>query len=121
MLLILLPVCAVRRYVNGSFCFIRVFRFCFTKGLIETLIVKDHSSLGRNRHEDNALGKLSNERYAAMSVSLETKQNELKETVPSIESEINTETDKIDNIQITAEEWEYQFQNKYLQTKEKTA
>lgn len=111
-----------------------------------------------------------------MSISLETEQKELKEIVPKIENELNSETNEIDNLQTfigkvkkitqpteltpefvhefvkkivvsaptkingkryqqvdiyyngvgvikqpTAEEWEYQFQNKYLNTKEKTA
>ena len=111
-----------------------------------------------------------------MSISLETEQKELKDTVPKIEEELNSETNEIDNLQTfigkvkkitqpteltpelvhefiekivvsapqkingkrhqqvdiyyngvgviqqpTAEEWEQQFQNKYLNTKEKTA
>ena len=111
-----------------------------------------------------------------MSISLETEQKGLKETVPKIENKLNFETNEIDNLQTfigkvkkitqpteltselvhefiekivvsaptkidgkryqqvdlyyngvgvikqpTAEEWEYQFQNKYLNTKEKTA
>ena len=135
---------------------------------IDTLIQK--------LYEDNALGKLSDERYATMSLSLETEQKKLKETVPKIEEELNSETDEIDNLQNfigkvkkitqpteltpelvhefiekivvsaptkingkryqqvdiyyngvgvikqpTAEEWEYQFQTKYLKQKEKTA
>ena len=127
-------------------------------------------------YEDNALGKLSDERYATMSISLETEQKELKDTVPKIEKELNSEANEIDNLQTfigkvkritqpaeltpelvhefiekivvsaptkingkryqqvdiyyngvgvikqpTAEEWEQQFQNKYLNTKEKTA
>lgn len=138
--------------------------------------IKEIDTLIQKLYEDNALGKLSDERYATMSISLETEQKELKETVPKIENELNSETDKIDNLQTfigkvkritqptkltpelvhefiekivvsaptkidgkryqqvdiyyngvgvikqpTAEEWEYQFQNKYLNTKEKTA
>lgn len=135
---------------------------------IDTLIQK--------LYEDNALGKITDERYATMSISLETEQKELKETVPRIEEELNSETNEIDNLQTfisrvkrttqpteltpelvhefiekivvyaptkmngeryqqvdiyyngigvikqpTAEEWEYQFQTKYLKQKEKTA
>ncbi|MCM1286082.1 MAG: DUF4368 domain-containing protein [Acetobacter sp.] len=138
--------------------------------------IKEIDTLIQKLYEDNALGKLSDERYATMSISLETEQKELKENVPNIEKELNTETDKIDNIQtfigkvkkITqpteltpelvhefiekivvsaptkingkryqqvdiyyngigvikepfAEEWDFQFQNKYLKQKEKTA
>jgi hypothetical protein len=40
------------------------------------------------------------ERYATMSLSLEMEQKELKETIPEIEKELNTEMDKIDSLQI---------------------
>ena len=135
---------------------------------IDTLIQK--------LYEDNVLGKLSDERYATMSISLENEQKKLKQTVPQIEQQLNDETDKFDNLQTfinkvkritqpteltpelvhefiekivvsapikingkryqqvdiyyngvgvikepTAEEWEQNFQNKYLQAKEKTA
>ncbi len=138
--------------------------------------IKEIDTLIQKLYEDNALGKLSDERYATMSISLETEQKELKETVPKIEKELNSETNEIDNLQNfigkvkritqpteltpelvhefigkivvsaptkingkryqqvdiyyngvgvikqpTAEEWEYQFQNKYLKIKEKTA
>ena len=138
--------------------------------------IKEIDTLIQKLYEDNALGKLSDDRYATMSLSLETEQKELKETVPRIENELNSETDEIDNLQNfigkvkkitqpteltpelvhefiekivvsaptkidgkryqqldiyyngvgvikqpTAEEWEYQFQNKYLKQTEKTA
>lgn len=138
--------------------------------------IKEIDTLIQKLYEDNALGKLSDERYATMSISLETEQKELKDTVPKIENELNSQTNEIDNLQTfigkvkritqpteltpelvhefiekivvsaptkingkryqqvdiyyngvgvikqpTAEEWESQFQNKYLNTKEKTA
>ena len=138
--------------------------------------IKEIDTLIQKLYEDNALGKLSDERYATMSISLETEQKELKETVPRIEEELNSKTNEIDNLQTfigkvkkitqpteltpelvhefiekivvsaptkingkryqqvdiyyngvgvikqpTAEEWEYQFQSKYLKQKEKTA
>ncbi len=138
--------------------------------------IKEIDILIQKLYEDNALGKITDERYATMSISLEIEQKELKETIPIIEKELNSETNEIDNLQIfiskvkritqpteltpelvhefiekivvsaptkingkryqqvdiyyngvgvikqpTAEEWEYQFQNKYLKTKEKTA
>lgn len=138
--------------------------------------IKEIDTLIQKLYEDNALGKLSDERYATMSISLETEQKELKETVPKIEEELNSEANEIDNLQTfiskvkqitqpteltpelvhefiekivvsapqkingkrhqqvdiyyngvgvikqpTVEEWEQQFQNKYLNTKEKTA
>ena len=138
--------------------------------------IKEIDTLIQKLYEDNALGKLPDERYATMSISLETEQKELKENVPRIEEELNSETNEIDNLQTfigkvkkvtqptehtpelvhefiekivvsaptkingkryqqvdiyyngvgvikqpTAEEWEYQFQSKYLKQKEKTA
>lgn len=138
--------------------------------------IKEIDTLIQKLYEDNASGKISDDRFATLSLSLETEQKELKETVPRIEEELNSETDKIDNLQnfigkvkrITqpteltpelvhefierivvsaptkingkryqqvdiyyngvgvikqpsAEEWEYQFQKKYLKQKEKTA
>lgn len=138
--------------------------------------IREIDTLIQKLYEDNALGKLSDECYATMSISLETEQKELKETVPKIEKELNSEANEIDNLQTfiskvkaitqptkltpelvhefiekivvsaptkingkryqqvdiyyngvgvikqpTAEEWEQQFQNKYFNTKEKTA
>lgn len=138
--------------------------------------IKEIDTLIQKLYEDNALGKISDDRFATLSMSLETEQKELKETVPKIEEELNFETNEIDNLQTfigkvkkitqpteltpelvhefiekivvsaptkidgkryqqvdiyyngvgvikepTAEEWEYQFQNKYLKEKEKTA
>lgn len=138
--------------------------------------IKEIDTLIQKLYEDNALGKISDDRFATLSSSLETEQKELKEIVPRIEGELNSETNEIDNLQTfiskvkkitqpteltselvhefiekivvsaptkingkryqqvdiyyngvgvikqpTAEEWEYQFQNKYLNTKEKTA
>lgn len=138
--------------------------------------IKEIDTLIQKLYEDNASGKISDDRFATLSLSLETEQKELKATVPRIEAELNTETDRIDSLQTfigkvkritqpteltpelvhefierivvsaptkvngkryqqvdiyyngvgiikqpTAEEWEYQFQNKYLNQKGKTA
>lgn len=61
--------------------------------------INDIDTLIQKLYEDNAMGKLSDERYATMSISLETEQKELKERVPIMEQELNTETDKFDNLQ----------------------
>jgi DNA invertase Pin-like site-specific DNA recombinase len=39
-------------------------------------------------YEDNAMGKISDERFATMSMSLETEQADLKAAVPTLESEL---------------------------------
>ncbi|MBQ7202892.1 MAG: recombinase family protein [Eubacterium sp.] len=46
-------------------------------------------------YEDNASGKITDERYAAMANSLETEQSELKDSVPVLEEEVNTEKDRL--------------------------
>lgn len=45
-------------------------------------------------YEDNAKGKLSDERYATMTESLEREQSELKSEVPQMEAFLSGETDK---------------------------
>ena len=50
-------------------------------------------------YEDNASGKITDERYAAMANSLETEQIELKEKVPILEEEVTTEKDKQQSVQ----------------------
>ncbi len=50
-------------------------------------------------YEDNATGKLSDERYATLSLSLENEQRELKQSVPAMEAELKEETDKTENLQ----------------------
>ena len=101
--------------------------------------IKEIDTLIQKLYEDNALGKLSDERYATMSISLETEQKELtpelvhefiEKIVVSAPTKINGKRYQQVDIyyngvgvikQPTAEEWEQQFQNKYLNTKEKTA
>ena len=58
---------------------------------IDTLIQKIY--------EDNASGKLSDERYATLSTSYEEEQQTLKAAVPEIQAYLETETDKAVNLQ----------------------
>ena len=50
-------------------------------------------------YEDNASGKLSDERYATLSLSYEEEQKILKAAVPEMQSFLETETDKTENLQ----------------------
>ena len=50
-------------------------------------------------YEDNAGGKLSDERYATLSRSYEEEQKILKAAVPEMQSFLETETDKTENLQ----------------------
>ena len=50
-------------------------------------------------YEDNASGKLSDERYATLSLSYEEEQKTLKAAVPELQSFLETETDKTDSLQ----------------------
>ena len=49
--------------------------------------------------EDNACGKLSDERYATLSVSYEDEQKRLKAAIPDMERYLETETDKSEGLQ----------------------
>lgn len=50
-------------------------------------------------YEDNASGKLSDERYATLSLSYEEEQKTLKAAVPELQSFLETETDKTESLQ----------------------
>ena len=50
-------------------------------------------------YEDNASGKLSDERYATLSLSYEEEQKTLKAAVPELQSFLETETDKTESFQ----------------------
>lgn len=58
---------------------------------IDTLIQKIY--------EDNASGKLSDERYATLSLSYEEEQKTLKAAVPELQAFLETETDKTESLQ----------------------
>ncbi|MBQ7937726.1 MAG: recombinase family protein [Oscillospiraceae bacterium] len=61
--------------------------------------VSEIDNLIQRIYEDNASGKLSDERYATMSMSYEKEQQELKESIPILEEYLSTETDKTENLQ----------------------
>ena len=50
-------------------------------------------------YEDNASGKLSDERYATLSLSYEEEQKTLKASVPEMQAYLETETDKAESLQ----------------------
>ena len=61
--------------------------------------IEEIDMLIQKSYEDNATGKLSDERFATLSLSLEKEQRELKESVPAMEAELKEETDKTENVQ----------------------
>ena len=50
-------------------------------------------------YEDNASGKLSDKRYATLSLSYEEEQKTLKAAVPEMQAYLETETDKTESLQ----------------------
>ncbi len=50
-------------------------------------------------YEDNAIGKISDERYATLSMSYEEEQRDLKAALPDMETYLETETDKTESLQ----------------------
>ena len=50
-------------------------------------------------YEDNASGKLSDERYATLSLSYEEEQKTLKAAIPEMQAYLETETDKTESLQ----------------------
>lgn len=61
--------------------------------------IAEIDSLIQKVYEDNANGKLSDERYATLSMSYEEEQQRLKADIPEMESYLETETDKTENLQ----------------------
>ena len=61
--------------------------------------INDIDTLIQKLYEDNAMGKLSDERYATMSVSLEREQKELKAIIPTTEQELKQSIDKTESLQ----------------------
>ena len=61
--------------------------------------IKEIDTLIQKLYEDNANDKISDDRFATLSLSLEAEQKELKERVPTLEQELNSETSKIDSLQ----------------------
>ena len=50
-------------------------------------------------YEDNVNGKITDERYATLSESLEREQKELKETIPDLEAALEQQTDQEEGLQ----------------------
>ncbi len=61
--------------------------------------VKEIDGLIQRLYEDSVKGKLSNERYATLSSSLETEQKELKARLPEIETDLNRQADQEEGLQ----------------------
>ena len=52
------------------------------------LRVREIDGIIQKLYEDNTTGKISDERFATMSMSLENEQSELKDRIPSLEDEL---------------------------------
>ena len=61
--------------------------------------IKDIDTLIQKIYEDNAIGKLSDERFATMSMAFEEEQRSLKEVIPDMQAYLETETDKSEGLQ----------------------
>lgn len=61
--------------------------------------VKDIDTLIQKIYEDNAMGKISDERFATMSMAYEEEQKNLKEAIPDMQAYLETETDKSEGLQ----------------------
>ena len=61
--------------------------------------ITEIDDLIQKSYEDNAKGKLSDERYATMSMAYEEEQRQLKADVPEMERSLNAETDQIEGLQ----------------------
>ena len=61
--------------------------------------VKEIDSLIQKIYEDNVSGKISDGRFATMSMAFEDEQKQLKESIPNMEQYLETETDKSDRLQ----------------------
>lgn len=105
--------------MNRVIYFIRTFEEEFAKAKMQDFDIKHRKELiakqkelekSKNRfndidtiiqklYEDNALGKLSDERYAIMSVSLEREQKELNAIIPTMEQELQKSIDKTESLQ----------------------
>ncbi len=61
--------------------------------------VREIDGVIQKLYEDNAMGKISDERFATMSISLENEQSELKERIPILEEELETAKIKTEGLQ----------------------
>ncbi len=63
------------------------------------LRVREIDAIIQKLYEDNATGKISDERFATMSVSLENEQSELKDRIPALENELENAKIKTEGLQ----------------------
>ncbi len=61
--------------------------------------VREIDSVIQKLYEDNATGKISDERFATMSMSLENEQSELKDRIPTLENELENAKVKTEGLQ----------------------
>ena len=61
--------------------------------------ITEIDNLIQKLYEDNAIGKVSDERYATLSMSYEEEQQELKNALPEMQRYLETETDKTESLQ----------------------
>ena len=63
------------------------------------LRVREIDGIIQKLYEDNATGKISDERFATMSVSLENEQSKLKDRIPALENELENAKIKTEGLQ----------------------
>lgn len=63
------------------------------------LRVREIDGIIQKLYEDNTTGKISDERFATMSVSLENEQSELKDRIPALENELENAKVKTESLQ----------------------
>ena len=63
------------------------------------LRVREIDGIIQKLYEDNATGKISDERFATMSMSLENEQSKLKDRIPSLENELENAKVKTESLQ----------------------
>ena len=61
--------------------------------------IKEIDRLIQKSYEDNANGKITDERYATLTASLETEQKSLKTAVPEMEAKLEQQVDKTEGLQ----------------------
>ena len=64
------------------------------------LCIQEIDSVIQKLYEDNAMGKISDERFATMSMSLESEQSELKGRIPILETELENAKIKTEGLQM---------------------
>lgn len=63
------------------------------------LRVREIDGIIQKLYEDNAMGKISDERFATMSMSLENEQSGLKDRIPALEDELENAKVKTEGLQ----------------------